>query len=104
MTTDETRLMLELYYLVARLNRNMEKLMTTQAELVATVTALTETVTRIGLETAGLQDKIAELQDALAAAGGAGGTITPELQAAVDALAAQVKLVDDLVPDTTPAG
>lgn len=102
-TQDETRLLLELYYLTARLNRNMETIMTTQAELVTKVTALTEQVTKIGLETSNLQDSVAALQEQLAAAGGAGGTITPELQAAVDALAAQVQLVDDLVPDTPAA-
>lgn len=72
--------------------------MTTQTELANALDALTQTVTKIGLETAATLDKVAELEAAMAT----GGAVSPEVQAAFDALKAQVQSVDDLVPDATP--
>ncbi len=69
--------------------------MATQAELVATLNAVNENLKKIGLETGTLLTKIDELKAQVAA----GGAVTPELQSAVDAVAAQAKVVDDLVPD-----
>lgn len=69
--------------------------MTTQAELAVEITALTEQVSKIGEETRTLIAKIADLTVALEMA----GRVSPEVDAAVVALKAQVKVVDDLVPD-----
>ena len=83
---------------LSRLNslaKQMEKSMATQAELTAQVQAISATLTKIGTETSTLLTKIDELKAVIAA----GPPVTPELQAAVDALAAQAKVVDDLVPD-----
>jgi septal ring factor EnvC (AmiA/AmiB activator) len=73
----------------------LEKIMATQAELTTQVQAIGATLTKIGTETTALLAKIDELNAVIAA-----GTVTPELQAAVDAVAAQAHVVDDLVPDT----
>ena len=75
--------------------------MATQSDLVADINAVKDQVTKIGIETSATLDKVAELEAALANAGGVGGVVTPELQAAVEALKAQVTLVDDLIPDAT---
>ena len=69
--------------------------MSTQAELAASLAAVSIQVGKIGTETAGLQAKIAELEAAIVAAGGT----TPEVDAALEALKAQVQVVDDLVVD-----
>ena len=69
--------------------------MATQAELANDLTALNDQVTKIGTETEGLKAAVASLEAALATA----GSVTPELQAAVDNLKARVQSVDDLVAD-----
>lgn len=69
--------------------------MTTQAELAVELAALTDQVTKVGDETRTLITKIADLTAALEMA----GRVSPEVDAAVVALKAQVKVVDDLVPD-----
>jgi uncharacterized protein YoxC len=69
--------------------------MKTQAELVETINAVQEQVAKIGEETQTLIDKVAELEAVIEAEGSA----SPELIAAVEALKAQVQIVDDLVPD-----
>lgn len=69
--------------------------MTTQAELAVELAALTDQVTKVGDETRTLIAKIADLTAALEMA----GRVSPEVDAAVVALKAQVKVVDDLVPD-----
>jgi len=74
---------------------NQEKIVATQAELAVQVTALTDQVGKIGAETRTLLTRVEELLAVIAA----GGEVTPELQAAVDGLKAQVQVVDDLVPD-----
>jgi septal ring factor EnvC (AmiA/AmiB activator) len=76
------------------LNR-LGKIMSTQAELAASLAAVSTQVAKIGTETSGLQAKIAELEAAILAAGGT----TPEVDAALAALKAQVQVVDDLVID-----
>lgn len=73
--------------------------MATQIELTSKVTALTGQVAKIGTETRMLLDKIKELTDIIASQ----GNVTAELQTAVDALAAQVVVVDDLVVDAPTA-
>ncbi len=85
----------------------MEKrIMKTQAELVQVLNAVNEqqkkTVTEIqGVQTEvnTLNDKIIELQKIIEA----GGTVSPELEAAVDAVQTQAQVVDDAIPDAPPA-
>lgn len=66
--------------------------MATQAEAAVQLKAIGEQMVKVGKETATLLTKIEELKNA-------GGDVTPELQAAIDAVAAQAKVVDDMVPD-----
>lgn len=70
----------------------------TQAELTAKVTEISDTLAKVKGETTTLIAKVDELNAVIAA----GGPVSSELQAAVDALAAQAKAVDDLVPDAAP--
>ncbi len=74
------------------------KLMATQAELAEQVKKIGDSITKIGTETTTLLAKIDELNAIITN----GPAVTPELQAAVDAVAAQAKVVDDLVPDAPP--
>lgn len=76
----------------------LEGLMATQAELTAQVAAVNAKLTKIGDETRSLLAKVEELTAVIAN----GPPVTPELQAAVDALTAQAELVDALVPDVAP--
>jgi len=69
--------------------------METQTELTAQLTEIAVKVEKVGVETRTLLTKIEALQDALENQ----GNVTPELQAAADALAVQVEIVDNLVPD-----
>lgn len=94
-----TRLLLELFYLTTKLNRKMEKLMVTQAEVAADVGLVKDQLVKVGLETATLIDRIADLETAVANQADA----SPELVDAVAALKAQAQLVDDLVPDAPTA-
>lgn len=73
----------------------LEQIMNTQAEMAQQMNAVTEQLGKIATESAATVRKVAELEQALANA----GNVTPELQAAFDALKAQVQVVDDLVPD-----
>lgn len=72
-----------------------EKIMASQAELTKQVNDLTTKVNKIGTETAKSLELIKTLQDVIAN----GPPVTPELQAAVDALATQLQTVDDMTPD-----
>lgn len=69
--------------------------MATQSDAAAQLLAVNDKLVKVGTETATLLTKIQELQDAAANA----GQVTPELQAAIDAVATQAGKVDDLVPD-----
>lgn len=69
--------------------------MATQSELSAQLKATTAKVEKIGTETRTLLTLVDDLKAALANQTG----VTPELQAAADALDAQVAVVDELVPD-----
>lgn len=70
--------------------------MATMADLTQALTDLTTEVGHIGDETGVLVQNVADLTDALANV-----KTTPEVDAALAALQAQVKKVDDLVPDST---
>lgn len=80
---------------LTRVLKYVRILMATQKELADQVTALGATVAKIGTETSKSLQMITDLQAQVAAA----GTADPALVAAVDALAVQLKGVDDLVPD-----
>ena len=77
------------------LNEIKELIMATQAELAADIATVTAQVTKIGTETTTLLQKVADLQVIIDSQGG----VSTELQAAVDALKAQITVVDNLVPD-----
>ena len=79
------------------LNRKVECLMATQAELANELLNLGVQVQKIGTETATLKQKIADLEVAINNA-----PVSAEVQAAFDALKAQVQAVDDSVPDVAP--
>ena len=81
-----------------RITEKLNTIMASQTDEAKRVTALTEQVTKIGTESRTLLTRIEELLAVIAA----GGEATPELTAAVDALKAQVQVVDDLVPDAVP--
>lgn len=78
-----------------RIIRKLEKIMATQAELAQTLADVSAQVAKIGTETSATLQKVADLEAALASA----GEVSAEVQAAVDALKAQVQVVDDLVAD-----
>ena len=82
------------------LQQKVIDIMTTQAEVVATIAAIGEKLAKIGTETVSLKEQIQELQALL----GDGSDASPELVAAVEALAAQAQVVDDLVQDAVPVG
>lgn len=78
--------------------RSLEKkIMATQAELTAKLGEVNEKLVKIGGETSTLLAKIEELKLVIA-----NGPVSAELQAAVDAVAAQAGVVDDMVPDVPP--
>jgi len=82
------------------LQQKVISIMTTQAEVISTIAAIGEKLAKIGSETTALKEQIQELQALL----GDGSDASPELVAAVEALAAQAQVVDDLVQDAVPVG
>lgn len=85
--------------ILTALNEIKELIMGTQTELAADIANVTAQVAKIGTETAALLQKVTDLQTIIDSQGG----VSPELQAAVDALKAQITVVDDLVPDAPAA-
>ena len=81
--------------LISQLLQKVNLIMATQAQLAADLAAIGAQVTKIGTETAGLQQRITELEAAIETAGGT----TPEVDAALAAVKTQVQVVDDLVTD-----
>ncbi len=84
---------------LAEIIRQGRQIMATQAELVAQLTAATDELKKASAEVAtqyaALMGQIADLKKIVDAQ----ATVSPELQAAVDAIVAQSKVVDDLTPD-----
>jgi uncharacterized protein Yka (UPF0111/DUF47 family) len=76
----------------------LESIMNTQEQLAMQLNALTGTVAKIQGETQTLLTLVASLEAAVIAA----GSVKPEVQAAMDALTAQIAVVDALVPDAPP--
>lgn len=70
------------------------------ADITQGIVNLTTQVQKIGTETDTLIQKVSDLETVIASMGDA---VPPELQAAFDALKAQVQVVDDKVADATPA-
>ena len=85
-----------------RILSRLENLMATQSELATQMATVTAVVQKVGTESAATLALVTALQKQIANLLANGGNVTPELQAAVDALAAQIKVVDDLVPDVAP--
>jgi len=75
--------------------------MATQEEATAALVKVNETLVKISNETDSLLGEIDKLETALEEAQDAGGTITPELEAAIKATAARTAAIDELVADTT---
>ena len=71
----------------------------TNEEAVALVTSTNETLVKVGNETDALLREIEKLKQALENAGGTGGTITAELEAAIKAVDTRAKSIDQLVAD-----
>jgi hypothetical protein len=71
----------------------------TNEEALALVNSTNETLVKVSNETDALLREIQRLNDALAGAGGVGGTITPELEAAIKAVDTRAKSIDELVAD-----
>lgn len=80
---------------LAGINNKLTQIMATQAQVAADLVALTDQVTKIKSEVTG---KLQELADAIAAQ----GTASPEVEAALAGLKAEVQAVDDLVVDPLP--
>ncbi len=82
----------------AELLKLLKEMKVTQQELADKLGELSGTVSKIGAETAKSLTLIQELKDTIAN----GPPVSAEVQAKVAALEAQLKGVDDLVPDEAP--
>lgn len=71
----------------------------TQTEATAALIKTNETLVKVSNETDSLLKEIEKLKAELAAAGGVGGTITAELEAAVNAVGTRADSIDQLVAD-----
>ena len=84
-------------------NEKLKDIIMTQKELADGLTALTAQQGKIATEQAARFDaqalKIQELTDAI----NAGGTVTPEVQTALDGLKAATQALDDTIPDAPAA-
>lgn len=79
------------------LNTKIDFMAKTQAELAAEMVEVTKQLEKVGNESAKSVAKIAELEEVIKNL----PNVEPALQDAFDAVKAQVKLVDDMVPDAT---
>ena len=82
-------------------NKQLRKILMTQAEALLEIQNLKAQSVKQGGETTTLLNKITELLAIIA--GGGVGDVTPELSAAIADLKTQMQIVDDLVPDVPPA-
>jgi predicted nucleic acid-binding Zn-ribbon protein len=71
----------------------------TQSEATAALTKTNETLVKVSNETDALLREIERLKKELENAGGTGGTITAELEAAVKAVDQRANAIDQLVED-----
>ena len=72
----------------------------TQEEATAALVKVNEVLVKISSETEALLAEVDKLEQALEDA--AGGTVTPELEAAVKATATRAHAIDELVADVAP--
>lgn len=86
----------EVLHLLRAIHSQGEKIMATVAELTKQINDVTTELAKVQGETTTLLTKISDLQ---AVINSGNFPVPPELQTAVDALTAQAKVVDDLVPD-----
>lgn len=77
------------------LDNQLKEIMAKQSDLAQEMATITAQVAKIGEESKATLQKVADLEAALASQ----DNVTPELQAAFDALKSQVTVVDDLIPD-----
>ena len=82
-------------WLLSPVLSKLRTIMTTQTELATQLDAVSAQIDKIGTETSTTLQKVKDLEALLAA----GGTVSPEVQTALDALKAHVQTVDDLVAD-----
>lgn len=80
---------------LAAVNASLGKIMTTQAQLAADLAAATEQIIKS-------RNEIIAVITNLTAALNAANATTPEVNAAMAALRAQLQISDDLVPDPLP--
>ena len=78
-----------------QINRKINKMAESQIQLADDLNKLSDQIKKIGTETSATLQKVSDLEAALASA----GNVTPEVQAALDALKVQAQATDDLVPD-----
>lgn len=74
-------------------------IMSNQSDITAQLNSLTAQVSKIGTETSATLQKVVDLQAII----DSGSDVSPEVQAAIDALKVQVQKTDDLVPDAPAA-
>ena len=86
----------ETLYLLKSIHQQNKIIMDTQVQLVEKINTAISQLGKIKDESTATLNKVSELQDIIDNQGG----VSPELQAAVDQLKAQVQVVDDLVADT----
>lgn len=80
------------------LNQLKELITMNQAEAIAALQDATTQIQKIGDETRTLVQKVADLTVLVEQQ----ASVSPELAAAIEAVKAQVQVVDDLVPDAPP--
>lgn len=84
---------------IRQIKLDNNRILMNQQEATAKLTEISAKLTKVGSETTTLLKNVEDLKKALADAQAAGGTITPELEAAINSVAAQATTVDELVPD-----
>ena len=82
---------------LAQIHHQLEHIRMNQAEAAAQLQTISTTLDKVATETTGLQAEIKTLQDAATNS----DTVSPELQAAIDAVATRAAAIDALVPDAT---
>lgn len=80
------------------ISQQLKQIIMTQTEAVTALNGVNTELVKVGTETSTLVKNVSDLTQALADAK-ANGDVSPELEAAINTVAAQTKTVDDLVPD-----
>ena len=89
--------------LAAQLTQLKELITMNAQDAIAAINAQTALLQKIGAESTATLQKVADLQTVIDSMSQAGDTVPQPLADAIGALVAQVKLVDDLVPDAPAA-